>query len=71
MSLAILVAIGYSRKLCPQTDKTGLDPWVTTPTRVRVRETLRVKETVMIPEEDRWRVPYLQKLLEARQKRGG
>ena len=31
--------------------ETGLDPWVTTPT--RVRETLRVRETVTNPEEDR------------------
>ena len=45
--------------------ETGLDLWVATPT--MVRETLRVRESVSIPEEDQWRVPYLQKLLEQRQ----
>ena len=44
---------------------TGLDVWVTSPS--RMRKTLVKLETVSPPPEDTWRLKYLEKLMEQRQ----
>ena len=40
--------------------ETGLNPWIASPDMVRIA--LQEKDTV-VPEEDRWRLPLLEKLL--------
>ena len=45
-------------------EASGLSVWSST-TR-QVRKAVKEKETVAVPPEDSWRVPYLRKLLEQR-----
>ena len=46
--------------------KSGCDTW--TDSTGRVREAVMERELVAVPEEDAWRLPYLAKLLERRQR---
>ena len=46
-------------------EASGLPIWGTS--QEKLREALRVEEAVMVPKCDKWRVPYLSKLLEHRQ----
>ena len=41
--------------------ETGLDPWVVGP--CQLKQALESAELADIPETDRWRIPYLNKLL--------
>ena len=45
-------------------EKSGMDPWTTSPSNMK----LRLKHTcrIQVPENDKWRLPYLGKLLNAR-----
>ena len=47
-------------------EQSGLDTWVFSST--RIKEELLSKETVTVPPQDQWRIMYLGKLLEERQK---
>ena len=53
------------RNLSLVAEQSGQDPW--TASTARVREALRERERVDVPETDTWRCVYLGKLLEQRQ----
>ena len=44
--------------------ETGLDPWVASPGQLKAA--LLSSSMVEVPDQDRWRIPYLEKLLEER-----
>ena len=46
-------------------EESGLDPWETP--RSVLRDGLRMRDTAMVPTQDVWRLPYLNKLLAAQQ----
>ena len=54
------------RNLALVAELSGQDPW--TASTARVREALREREMVPVPEGDSWRCNYLHKLLEQRQR---
>ena len=45
-------------------EKSGLDPWIATP--ATMKRELRQGCQTEIPEKEKWRLPYLEKLLNAR-----
>ena len=46
-------------------EASGMDPWIFDSSRLKVE--LAIRETVEVPEPDRWRVKYLDKLMKEKQ----
>ena len=46
-------------------EASGMDPWIFDSSRLKVE--LAIRETVEVPEQDRWRVKYLDKLMKEKQ----